>query len=330
MSMDLELLHSFDRMLAGVSPPAVVRKIESGGETDTLWQSIAESGFCDALVPEENGGAGLSFAVTGALARIVGKHLVPVPVTQTMAARALLAFAGVEAPETPIILGTPTRQGPGRWAATVPMVSASGHALVDLADRLVLTDLSSATIVPTGIHYSDGAYITWEQEPDGPSLPRPATGLRSIAGTLRAAEMAGVCEHLLAMTIDYANQRIQFGKPISRQQAIQHQLAVMAEQTVMARIASEIGCASGFPPPLSATATAKQVASAAATQIAAIAHAVHGAIGFSEEYDLQLYSRRLYEWRMADGSEGFWEEILGGYRLSSNAETSIEFVQANY
>ena len=49
----------------------------------------------------------------------------------------------------------------------------------------------------------------------------------------------------------------------------------------------------------------------AATRVAATAHAVYGAIGISEEHDLQLFTRRLHEWRLADGSETYWNRLLG-------------------
>jgi len=61
--------------------------------------------------------------------------------------------------------------------------------------------------------------------------------------------------------------------------------------------------------------------------IAAIAHAVHGAIGISEEHDLQLFTRSLHEWRAADGSEGYWSAILGRVRLADEAPTSADFIR---
>jgi alkylation response protein AidB-like acyl-CoA dehydrogenase len=102
----------------------------------------------------------------------------------------------------------------------------------------------------------------------------------------------------------------------------------MAEQSVSARIAAQIGCAAGFPPPRSAAMVAKQVAGAAAAQVANIAHAVHGAIGISEEFDLQLFTRRLHEWRLADGSESYWAEQLGDLRLSMSELSSLDAIRA--
>lgn len=128
------------------------------------------------------------------------------------------------------------------------------------------------------------------------------------------------------MTAAYANERHQFGKPIGRQQALQQQMAVMAEDMVACRLAAQLGCADAFPPLAGAAAIAKSVTGAAAPRIAATAHAVHGAIGISEEYDLQLFTRRLHEWRLADGSEGWWNRLLGAARLD-DVRGSVDHVR---
>ena len=111
-------------------------------------------------------------------------------------------------------------------------------------------------------------------------------------------------------------------------QAIEQQLAVMGEQVLMTRIASQIGCAQGLKPALETAAVAKQVASAAVPQIAAIAHAVHGAIGITQEFDLELYSRRMYALRLAHGSESYWAGLLGKARLEKAGFSSVDFIRA--
>jgi len=86
----------------------------------------------------------------------------------------------------------------------------------------------------------------------------------------------------------------------------------MAEHVTAARMAAQIACAAGGwqPDPLRA-AIGKLNASEAVTPVAAIAHAVHGAIGITEEYDLQIYTRRLHAWRLADGSQAYWARVVG-------------------
>ena len=60
---------------------------------------------------------------------------------------------------------------------------------------------------------------------------------------------------------------------------------------------------------------------------ASTAHALHGAIGVTAEYDLQLYTRRLHEWRMADGSEAFWNRRVGEAVLTQTQATFADFAR---
>lgn len=328
LSASNELVEPFERLLAEVSSLARVRAVEAGASVIDLWAALQESGFLDAMLSEPQGGAGLSLAEACPLVQALGRHLVPVPFAQTMVARSLLAAAGAQSPEGSIVFVSPTIFDAVYQQSAVPQAQVADYALVDLGDRTILTSLSDATVTATGVHASRAADVLWESLPSAlATIATPAGGLRVIAAVLRAAEIAGAGDHVLAMTIVYAGDRVQFGKPIGKQQAIQQQLAVMAEHTVMARMAAQLGCAHGLPPPTNIAAVAKQVTSAAVTTITATAHAVHGAIGISEEYDLQLYVRRLHEWRMADGTESYWAERLGRARLASDAVNSVDFVR---
>lgn len=308
-----EFLEPFERMLEDIATPAAVRAIEQGSSIDAMWSAFAESGFLDALVPEERGGAGLPLSEVQPLWMALGRHAVPLPVGETMIARALLA----EAPEAPVALAV--AEGA---AVVVPCGLVTAHLLVESADALHLVEAFGE---PTGVPASLAARFDLRPLP-APVVPAPEGGLRGLAAILRAALIAGAAERLTAMTATYANERVQFGKPIGRQQALQQQMAVMAEEMVAARVASQLGCAGAFPPSLVAAATAKSVASRAAACVAATAHAVHGAIGISEEHDLQLFTRRLHEWRLADGSETYWNRLLGAARLG-DAGRSVDYVR---
>ena len=208
----------------------------------------------------------------------------------------------------------------GYLDALVPEVL--GGAGLSLADAFPLFHVLGAFVVPAPVAETMVARTLGEVAPNDPDAER------RIGAVIAAAAIAGAGDRVLTMTIDYASQRIQFGKPIARQQAVQQQLAVMAEQVVMARIAAQIGCAHGLVPPLAIAAIAKQVASAAAVEIAAIAHALHGAIGISEAHDLSLYTRRLHEWRMAHGSESYWAEALGRSRFASSEVMTVDYIRS--
>lgn len=326
-----ELVEPFERLLAATVTPALVRAIDNGAAHETLWGELVESGFLDLLLPESADGAGLSLAEAHPLLSLLGRYAVPLPVAETMAARALLASSGVTAPCGPILLLAPERAREGWWQGGIPCGMLASHALVDDGAQLLLIDLCETPLEPLALHASRCANLRWPALPRAAaSLARPVAGLRGLAAVLRAIAIAGAAEGVLEMSIGYANERVQFGKPIGKQQAIQQQLAVLAEQTLMTRFASAAGCRDNLSPSLFAAASAKQVASAAVPRIVAIAHAVHGAIGITAEYDLQLYTRRLHEWRLADGAEDYWARLLGEARLDCALDSSVDFVRLAY
>lgn len=151
---------------------------------------------------------------------------------------------------------------------------------------------------------------------------------RPLSAVIHALLIAGAAEKLLSMCVEYANMRVQFGKPIGKQQAIQHQIAQLAEQYVIVKIAAQYGAQDGMSPCPRRAAIAKQTASSAVPLITSIAHSVHGAIGITEAFDLQLYTKQLYAWRLAAGSEGYWALILGATRLQDSEMSSVDFMRA--
>jgi acyl-CoA dehydrogenase len=309
-----DLLDPFVRLLDDVADMAAVRALESGAPLAPVWQALVASGYLDALVAEDAGGAGLSLADIAPLIEALGAHALPLPVADTLVARALLGGA---APSGPIVLVPSLAQ---------PVCGArfAEHALVDTGEALVLSPIAALEPRDTGVYGSSAALLTGS--PQGPVSDRPPDGLRPIAAVLRAGLIAGAGARLTDRTTAYANERVQFGKPIGRQQALQQMLAVMAQDMVAARIAARQGTARGLHVPLPCAAAAKITASAAAARLAASAHAVHGAIGIAQDHDLQLLTRRLHEWRLADGSEGYWAGVLGTARLASN-ETTVDWVR---
>lgn len=126
-----------------------------------------------------------------------------------------------------------------------------------------------------------------------------------------AALMTGAAEGALELAVRYASERIQFGQPIMRFQAVQQQLAVLAGEVASARAA----CMLAFAPPVGGdwrrVAVAKVRAGVAARTAAAVAHQVHGAIGVTQEYPLHLLTRRLWSWRAENGADMVWAEKLG-------------------
>lgn len=192
---------------------------------------------------------------------------------------------------------------------------------------LLLLDTAAASRVVTGVHRDQAATLCWPAR----AAPEPSTARGADVGAwgaaLHAALIAGAARRVFDLTLQFCNDRSQFGRAIGKFQAVQHQLSVMAELVAASHIAAQLAFAGdGDQPDRIAAAVAKARTSEAAASIAATAHALHGAIGITEEYDLQLPTRRQHQWRMAHGSEAFWEPVVGQACLSSGS-TVVDFLR---
>lgn len=199
----------------------------------------------------------------------------------------------------------------GSNAATSALNAAAGmrDAATDAGDAVTaVPDVSAGHDSPTAVRDFSAARNTSILASG--HLTDPGAAI-DVGAALRAAQLAGAMRAALRMTLRYAGDREQFGRPIGRFQAVQQQLALMAELVAQASIGAELAfdCDGPLFDPIHA-ACAKQVASANALQCAAIAHAVHGAIGITAEYDLQLYSRRLRVWAAEWGGAHHWALTL--------------------
>ena len=141
--------------------------------------------------------------------------------------------------------------------------------------------------------------------------------LRWMGATLRAEQMAGALERCLEQSLQYAADRRQFGRPIAKFQAVQHNLAVLAGEVAAATTSADAAVRAiarhGFEDDRTflAVATAKIRGGQAASAGAGIAHQVHGAMGFTREYSLQHRTRRLWTWRDEFDPESTWAIELG-------------------
>ncbi|MCD2511835.1 acyl-CoA dehydrogenase family protein [Comamonas endophytica] len=310
-------------VLADRCTPGVVRAIEDRGlqapEARALWTQLEATGLADAMLEEDRGGAGLGLAQAFGVLEQCGAHALPLPLGETMAARAVLDQGGQPQSGQIIALATGRLLADGGvHCAMVRSAHAADAVLVQVGSEcrlLAVADARSAVQAR-----AEDAALDWSaaQVQAAPQVAMAAgVDMRTLQAALVAAQMAGALGSVFRRTLQYANERQQFGRPIGKFQAIQHQLAVMSEQVFAARMAAQLG---GTPPGGSGeglqldrlrVATAKARCSEAALAVAETAHAIHGAIGFTEEYDLQLYTRRLHAWRQTAGSESYWHRVAG-------------------
>ena len=327
---DTILYDSAMRLFGDHVTPALLADAAEGLWPGALWQAVAEAGYPDVLL---DGPATMVEAAT--ILRAAGHRTAPIPLAETMLARWLCAAAQIAAPdgaltiapvepEDRLILGSGAVTGNARhipWgleAEAVVVVAEGGVARV--SGGAVSWDASDNLANEPRDHLSAaGARGEARALPDGidPGF------VRRFGALLRAAQMAGAMEAALDLSARYATERVQFGRPIGKFQAIQQQMAVLAEHAASSWVAVENAAgavAAARPSAGFACAAAKIRAGEAAGKVAEIAHQVHGAMGFTDEYPLHHLTRRLWSWRDEFGNEAYWARELGRRIASAGAD----------
>ena len=321
------LLETASRFFAERAGKDVVNGVEKGVWPADLWKEIEEMGLPLIAVPEEQEGVGGTLADLMAMLRVAGEHAVPVPVAETALANLLIAAAGGKPASGPstVALGELSLQGnrvSGKVARVpfagvaerfVSIVTAGGKATLVVVprDAVKIEDTPSHAGEPYGTVTFDGA----TPEFSAPSAISADRALE-LAALARAMQMAGAADKVLVTATEYCKQRVQFGRPISTFQAIQHMLAELASYVAAtiasaeaaSRDADEGGLETGGS---FSIAAAKTQCSDFAHRIAAISHQSMGAMGFTHEHILHHYTRRLWVWRRDFGSESFWGQKIG-------------------
>ena len=324
MNETASLIHdAAHRLFAQHVTPELLHRAEQGAWSEALWDAIEEAGFLDTLSDPDSLPAERA-ANTFVLLRAAARHLVPVPLGETMLVRALLAARKLRVPPGPLSFGvleghTHTHGDHAHLKGRARRVAYARHAQALL---LGTPDGNECVLVATRRgRLEQNANMAGEPRDDvsfadtaGTTVPGiNGEDLKRAGAVLRAVAMAGSLERVLMQTVDYARTRIQFAKPIASFQAIQQQLAVLAGHVSAATIAAEAGMAALFDEERRATAVAvaKIRTGEAVAAGAAIAHQVHGAIGITREHSLHLATRRLWSWRAEFGAETEWAAGLG-------------------
>ena len=341
MKADPLIIDTTDRMFTELCGPEVVTAAEDGVRPQALWEALEESALTRAWIPEALGGPGTSLADGFAIVRLAGAHAVPAPLAETLLAGWLASDAGLDAPEGPLTVAPLDAASPLRLegevlvgsARRVPFASVCEHIVVvyghggawgtgDASQGVALVQRSECAVEPgtslagdpSDTVVFDGAIPIARSAPAAANL---AERLRRMGATVRSQQMAGALERCLEQSLRYAADRHQFGRPIAKFQAVQHNLAVLAGEvaaaTTSADAAASVIARRGIEDDRTflAVATAKIRGGQAAGAGAGIAHQVHGAMGFTREYSLQHRTRRLWAWRDDFDPETVWAIELG-------------------
>lgn len=326
------LLETADRFFTEKCGREVVNGVEKGVWPADLWKEIEEMGLPLIAVTEDRGGAGGTLADMLALLRLAGSHAVPVPLAETALANLLIGAAGGQPASGPtsLALGNLALSG-GRVSGKVervPFASVADRFVTVAGNTLAVVAASNATIEDKPSHAGEPyGTVTFDNAAAEFSAASPVDARRALelAALMRAMQMAGAADKVLATATEYSKQRVQFGRPISTFQAIQHMLAelascvaaTIASAEAAARDADEAGLEKGGS---FSIAAAKSQGSEFAQRIAGISHQSMGAMGFTHEHILHHYTRRLWVWRRDFGSESFWGEKIGAAYAKAGPE----------
>lgn len=342
------LLESITRLFEDKATKQIIDSAETGVFAADLWQAVAETGVPLAALPESAGGADAEWSDLYAVLRVAGQFSAPLPLAETMLAGWVASSAGLELSDGPMTVG------PVRSADQLKLVrDGNGWRLSGSASRVPYAAHVAKTVLiaegPDGemavaLEGTGGADVTPGRNIaneardtltfDNTRLSADAVGalgsgvsrdaLYRRGALARATMMSGALEKAMDLAVGYAQERVQFGRPISKFQAVQQNLAVLAGQTAAAVAAANVGIeALGKSDPSRETfliAVAKTRVGEAATLACEIAHQVHGAIGFTKEYALQLSTRRLWSWREEFGSDPEWAVRVGKAACANGAD----------
>lgn len=315
------MLRSLDRIVDDtLDINARVAADASGRWPQKLWAALDEQGMT-AIGEVADGDLG--FTDTMALVQRSAFHAVPVPLGETVLARRLLGRAGMDIPEGALTVVAPGISGPvtlagdklAGQASGVPWGRSMTHAVLAAGDTLVLADISAATVAQ-GVNMADEPRDTLDlgraRVVASAPVETAARVVEAEGALLRAVQLSGALSRVLDHSLTWAGDRVQFGKPISKFQAIQHLMAQLAAEAAAAGAASDMAVeASVSAPDRFTIAVAKARAGEAAGKGAAIAHQAFGAMGFTREHQLQYATRRLWSWRDEFGGEAYWQADLG-------------------
>lgn len=316
----------------------MLAELEQGTLNTDLWHVIEQAGLTKVLLDEELGGAGGSWLDAEVVLRACGRHRVPAPVGEAIAAYWLLAQAKLPIPEQGVVSWAIGEEIDGSIAIeNAPWAAQADHLLVWTdQDRFYLFPKSENLISCKNIAGEPRASGKLDCDNATHKTERPSSleGLnaKALGALVRAVQISGALDGALHMSVNYATERVQFGKPISKFQAIQQQLALMSGHVAMAVRAAGAGCEALSKDPANALfdiAVAKVLNSQAVEISTSVAHQVHAAIGITFEYNLNFYSRRLWSWRDEYGSEAFWSEQLGSAVARLGGELLWEKVTDN-
>jgi alkylation response protein AidB-like acyl-CoA dehydrogenase len=315
--------------------------MEAGGGVDSeLWKAMVDQGWTAVELGEERGGLGLGTVEISVLLEEVGRHVAPAPFLPTVLALGALERAGEHdrvdrllSSEAAGCIAWSARSDAVRaepdgaaWTLTgrtgpVPYAPSADVAIVVASDvegaALFSVDLSEVGRPAREPALDQTRELGWLHLAAAPAIRLGGADAvddlldRAAAGA--SAEMLGSASRALDMAVEYAKDRVQFGRPIGSFQAVKHRCADMLVDVEGMRSTAywAAWCIGARDPDASvAASTAKIWCSDAAKRVMSSALQVHGGIGFTWEHDLHLYLKRSQLDQVSFGDASFHRQRL--------------------
>ncbi|TFV64324.1 acyl-CoA dehydrogenase [Geodermatophilus sp. DF01-2] len=301
----LELAGAVRELLTDACPPEVVRTAwgpEGDKARTTLWRQLADLGLLGAMVPEDDGGLGLTEVDLVPLFVEVGRAAVPLPVAETVAVLAPLLAAHGSPELGPLVAGDLVGTAELAGSGILPWAGCSDRALVRSGAELRLVDLTGVDLEPVTTVDGSRAAARIPSVAGASLTADPAETERAwLRGALAAAaQLVGLAHRQLDLAVAHTRERKQFGVPVGSQQAVKHLLAnVLLDLRFCVPVVQRaaVSLAAGAPEARAHVAAAKAMTSDMAGRTARSTIQAHGAIGYTVEYDLHLYVKR--SWALA-------------------------------
>jgi acyl-CoA dehydrogenase len=333
-----------ERIFADLADAQTINNDKGDDWKAPLWSALADAGLPLSWVPDACNGAGVSLAEGFSVAQSAGRFAVAVPLVETMLAGWLLSQADIASPSGKMTVAPARPQDrisvnadntlSGRVRG-VPYGADAEHIAVIAASSngsaITLVEASACQIdagenlghdASNAVTFNNVKPLTIKAAPSG-FTPK---SLMLMGATLRSLQIAGALEALLDISVRYSNERVAFEKKISKFQAVQHNLAKLAGEiaaavTAAGSAADSIANSSSFDDAVFFEAASAKIRCAeAAEKGTAIAHQVHGAIGFSMEHILHRFTLRALAWRDDFGHESYWATELGKFVAARGAD----------
>jgi acyl-CoA dehydrogenase len=330
------VVETAEKIFSDLADAQTINRDKNGEWKAPLWQALTDAGLPLSWVGEDCGGSGASLAEGFGVLGAAGRFAIAVPLAETMLAGWLLSQAKIACPDGEMTVapaspkdrialdpagtlsgrarGVPFAKSAKHVAVLATAVGGVSIALLDTAKTRIEAGLNLGGDNSDTVTFDRVQPISIESAPQG----FDQNTLMLMGGVARSLQIAGALESMLDISVRYSNERVAFEKKISKFQAVQHILAKLAGESAAALTAAtsaadtiaNAASLDGDGVFLEAVA-AKIRCAEAAEKGAAIAHQVHGAIGFTIEHILHRYSLRALSWRDDFGSESYWAVELG-------------------